>query len=64
MLVISRDFKDISHKVNKVGGISKGQRKVKNRQKMEATENKIVFKIDRANDQRNERREKRKRYAY
>lgn len=53
-----------SLKIEKVGGIAKGKRLVKNRQKIEATENQIVFKIDRRDKQRENRRKKRQRYAY
>lgn len=55
---------DKSLKIDKIGGVSKGKRLVKNRQKIEATENQIVFKIDRRDKQRESRRQKRKRYAY
>ena len=53
-----------SLKIEKVGGVAKGKRLVKNRQKIEATENQMVFKIDRRDKQRENRRKKRKRYAY
>lgn len=51
---------DPSLKVNKVGKLHKANRAVKTRQKIEAVENKLFFKIDRADKQRNERRAKRR----
>lgn len=59
------DYKHKSAKVDKVGGVHRGQRLVKNRQKIEATENvmlgSIDFRNERAERQRNERRAKRNR---
>lgn len=61
----TENFNHKRAKVDKVGGVHRGQRLVKNRQKIEATENvmlgSIDFRNERAERQRNERRAKRNR---
>ena len=58
MLVIQTNY--TPDKITKVRGTSKAKRMVQNRQKLDAIENQIVFRIDRADKQRESRREKRK----
>lgn len=60
MLILTQSYSN--DKITKVGGTAKGKRMVTTRQKREATENQIAFRIDRADNQRENRREKRKGY--
>lgn len=47
-------------KVEKIGGLNKANKMIKGMQKLQAVENQICFKMDRAQNQRDKRRAKRR----
>lgn len=46
--------------VEKIGGLNKANKMIKGRQKLEAVENQICFRIDRRDNQQRERAKKRR----
>ena len=59
MITLNKDFKDISHKVTKVGGLNKAKKAVKFQAQKDFIESDLGRKIDRANAQRESRRAQR-----